>query len=79
MTNTPFTHKLRKRAHEATVVEPNDLGIPFLTVVYRSINGYFKHIPFVFVIPLALVFALLILFIFGVVGVRLVSLLQYGF
>jgi len=79
MTHTPFQIKLQDRVREMRVVEPNDLGIPLLTTLYRSVNVYFKHIPFVFIVPLAFIFALLVLISFGVLGVRIVSLLQYGF
>jgi hypothetical protein len=79
MTKTAFQKTIEKRTREAMAIEPNDLGIPWLTVLYRKINTYFKRIPFLFVVPFAFVFALLVFLIFGVLAVRLVSFLQYGF
>jgi hypothetical protein len=69
----------KKRLKEINIVEPNDLGIPFLTLIYRRINVFFKTIPFVFVVPISIVGATLVVYVFGLLAVRLVSLLQYGF
>ncbi len=70
---------LKKHFKEATIVEPNDLGNPFLTTVYRKINVFFKTAPFLFVIPIALFAATGLVYLFGLLAVRLVSILQYGF
>ncbi|MCX6731299.1 MAG: hypothetical protein NTZ55_05620 [Candidatus Roizmanbacteria bacterium] len=61
------------------VVEPNDLGIPFLTIPYRKINVFFKTAPFIFIVPLSILGAIGLVYLFGILAVRLVSLLQYGF
>jgi len=74
-----FKKKLTNRLHEVIVVEPNDLGVPLLTHYYRKVNGFFKTAPFIFVVPLTLLAALLLVILFGVLAVRLTSLLQYGF
>jgi len=71
--------QLEQYLNELRVVEPNDLGIPFLNSIYRRINGFFKTAPFLFVIPLAFIGAGLLVFVFGYLAIRLVSLLQYGF
>jgi len=70
---------LKKQLIEVNVVEPNDLGIPLLTIIYRKINIFFKTAPFVFVVPISLLVATGLVYIFGLLAVRLASLLQYGF
>ena len=70
---------LKKHLREVGVVEPNDLGIPLLTALYRRVNVFFKTAPFIFVVPLSIVGAVGIVYIFGLLAIRLVSLLQYGF
>ena len=70
---------LRNKLREVYVVEPNDLGFPFLTNIYRKIIIFFKTAPFLIVVPLALFGATGIVYLFGFLAVRLVSLLQYGF
>lgn len=75
--NTPTI--LKKHLKEVSIVEPNDLGIPLLTGLYRKINIFFKTAPFMFVVPLAILGATGLVYIFGLLAVQLVSLLQYGF
>jgi len=70
---------LIKHLKEVNVVEPNDLGIPFLTGFYRKINVFFKTAPFIFVVPISLLGAMGLVYIFNILAIRLVSLLQYGF
>ncbi|OIO75196.1 MAG: hypothetical protein AUJ85_03810 [Elusimicrobia bacterium CG1_02_37_114] len=73
------TRQLQKHLKEIYVVEPNDLGFPLLTFIYRKINIFFKNAPFIFLVPLSFIGATLIVYVFGLLAVRLVSLLQYGF
>lgn len=73
------TALLKKRLKEVNVVEPNDLGIPLLTDIYRKINVFFKTAPFIFIVPLAILGATGLVYLFGILAIRLVSLLQYGF
>ena len=73
------TSILKKHLKEVLIVEPNDLGIPFLTAVYRKINIFFKTAPFIFIVPLSILGATGLVYIFGYLAVRLASLLQYGF
>ena len=70
---------LKKHLKEVMVVEPNDLGIPLLTYLYKKINVFFKTAPFVFVVPISILGATLLVYVFGLLAVRLASLLQYGF
>lgn len=71
--------ELKKHLKDVYVVEPNDLGIPLLTTLYRKINVFFKTAPFLFLVPLSFIGATFIVYMFGLLAVRLVSLLQYGF
>ncbi|MFA5135802.1 MAG: hypothetical protein WC489_00230 [Patescibacteria group bacterium] len=71
--------RLKHRLNEVYNVEPNDLGLPFLTLWYRRVNKYFKRMPFRIVVPASLLGALLLYLIFGYMVVRLASILQYGF
>ena len=70
---------LIKHLKEVNVVEPNDLGIPLLTTLYRKINIFFKTAPFIFVVPISILGAACLVYLFGILAVRLASLLQYGF
>ena len=71
--------QLRRKLNEVYVVEPNDLGLPYLTSFYRKINIFFKRMPFIIVVPASLFGALLLSVFFGYLVVRLTSMLQYGF
>jgi hypothetical protein len=71
--------RLRRKLNEVFVVEPNDLGLPYLTSFYRRINIFFKRMPFIVVIPASLIGTLFLTFFFDYVIVRLTSILQYGF
>ena len=70
---------LKEHLREINIVEPNDLGIPQLTLIYRNMNVFFKTAPFLFIVPLSILGAALLFFLFGYLAVRIVSLLQYGF
>ena len=70
---------LREHLKEVNVVEPNDLGNPLLTNIYRKINIFFKTAPFLIVVPISIICAAFLIYLFGILAVRLVSLLQYGF
>ena len=73
------TRQLKNHLKEVYVVEPNDLGLPILTSCYRKINIFFKTAPFIFLVPISFMGATLVVYVFGLLAVRLVSLLQYGF
>jgi len=70
---------LKKHLRQVSIVEPNDLGMPILTAPYRKINIFFKTAPFIFVVPLSILGAAGLVYVFGLLAVRLASLLQYGF
>lgn len=71
--------RLKKRLNEVFFIESNDLGLPFLTNVYKILTARFKIAPFIIIIPLSFIFTGLFYLIFGKLIVRIVSLLQYGF
>ena len=70
---------LKKKLKEIYLIQPNDLGNPYLTKIYKKITPYFKVMPFIIVVPISLLFAFLMYFVFGPLIVKLASLLQYGF
>jgi hypothetical protein len=74
-----FKKQLQEHLREVRIVEPNDLGVPLLTLYYRKVNKFFKTAPFIFVVPLTLLSAALLVVLFGVLAIQLTSLLQYGF
>jgi hypothetical protein len=71
--------QLQQYLDELRMVEPNDLGIPALTDIYRSVNAFFKTAPFLFIVPISLLGAGFLVYLFGFLAIRLASLLQYGF
>jgi len=71
--------RLKKKLDEIYVIEPNNLGARFLNDIYKRINIYFKTAPFIVIVPLSFIIAILIYLVFGFLLVRLVSILQYGF
>ncbi len=74
-----FDSQLKILYRESRIVEPNDLGIPLLTHIYRNINRFFKTAPFIIVVPLTLIVSALLVYVFGSLVIKAVSLLQYGF
>jgi len=77
MTSSVF--QLKVRLQDSTIVEPNEFSLPFITHLYRKINRFFKTAPFIFVIPISILTSALIVYAFGLLAVKFVSLLQYGF
>lgn len=75
----PFNYRLQERLKEVYVLEPNDLGSPFLTDLYHRISKFFKTMPFIFIIPASFLTVFLLYVLFGAYIVKLVSTLQYGF
>ncbi len=74
-----FNLRLKKKLDEVFFIEPNNLGLKFLTDLYKFLTARFKTAPFIIIIPLSLIFAGSLYLIFGRLMVRLVTLLQYGF
>ena len=71
--------RLKKKLDEVFFVEPNDLGIDFLTYYFRKTTAYLKIVPFIYIIPFTFLISTLLYFILGKLLVRLVTMLQYGF
>lgn len=72
-------YRLRQKLDEVYAVVPNDLGSPVLTGYYHRITKFLKTMPFLYVIPISLMGALILYILFGSLVIKLVSLLQYGF
>jgi hypothetical protein len=71
--------KLKHKVNEVFFLEPVDLGLQPLTKLYKMITHPLKTMPFIFIIPLSFLLAVVFYFLFGYLVVRLTSLLQYGF
>lgn len=71
--------KFFKKMDEVFFLEPNNLGSQTLTNFYHSMTSLLKRMPFMVILPLALLVALLFFLNFREMVVRIVTLLQYGF
>jgi hypothetical protein len=69
----------QKKLNEVFYLEPNNLGMGFLTNLYKRIVAHFKVAPFIIIIPFSFIFAGVAYFLLGYLLIKLVSLLQYGF
>lgn len=69
---------LQEQLQEIFALEPNDLSLPPLTRMYKITTGRLKTMPFLYVVPLAFIFAIVLYILFGQLVIKLVSLLQYG-
>jgi len=69
----------QKRLNEVFLLEPNNLGVGFLTNLYKKIVARFKVAPFIILIPTSFMISALAYLVFGYLLINLVSLLQYGF
>lgn len=72
-------YRLKRKLNEVFYVEPNDLGISFLTSLYKRLTAFLKTMPFIFIVPLSLIAGIIFYLILNRLLVRLVTLLQYGF
>lgn len=70
---------LKKRLNETYSLPINNLNLSWLNQLFKIFTSPLKSFPFKIVIPFSFVFALLLYLIFGLLVIRLVSLLQYGF
>jgi len=71
--------RMKQKLNEVFSVEPNDLGINFLTYYFKKITVYLKVAPFFYVIPIAFLASIFLYFVLGRFLVKLVTVLQYGF
>lgn len=74
-----INYRMKQKLNEVFSVEPNDLGIDFLTIYFKKLTFYLKTAPFIFVIPSTIIIALILYFLFGRLLVGLVTILQYGY
>lgn len=70
---------LKKKLDEVYSIEPNNLGLGFLTSFYKSLTSRFKTSPYAIIIPLSFLVSLIGYLFLGYLLIKLVSLLQYGF
>jgi hypothetical protein len=70
---------MKQKMNEVFLVEPNELGINYLTIYFKKITAYLKTMPFVYIIPLTLFVSIFSYFILGRFLIKLVTVLQYGF
>lgn len=71
--------RLSAKLHEVFIVEPNDLGHPFLTFWYKRTTKFLKTMPFLYIVPMSFMLALLMYAVSGFIVVKLTSVLQAGF
>lgn len=76
---TEINLRMKQKLNEVFSVEPSDLGINFLTFYFKKITSHLKTAPFIFVIPSAVIIALILYFLFGRLLVGLATILQYGY
>jgi hypothetical protein len=71
--------KLKNKVNEVYFIPPNDLGFVPLTKLYKLFTRPLKTAPFIIIIPLSFLAAIVGYYVFGYLIVRLASILQYGF
>ncbi|VVA44056.1 conserved hypothetical protein [Candidatus Roizmanbacteria bacterium] len=71
--------RMKQKMNEVFSVEPNELGVSFLTNYFKKITAYLKIMPFVYIIPVTFLISIFLYFILGRFLIKLVTVLQYGF
>jgi len=71
--------RMKQKLNEVFSVEPNDLGVGFMTNYFRKITAYLKIMPFVYIIPVTFLASIFLYFVLGRFLIKLVTILQYGF
>jgi hypothetical protein len=71
--------RLKRKMDEVFSIEPNELGINFLTTYFKKLTIYLKVVPFVYIIPLTFITSIFLYFVLGRFLIKLVTVLQYGF
>lgn len=71
--------RMKQKLNEVFSVEPNDLGVGFLTLYFKKITAYFKVIPFVYIIPFTFLISLILYLLLGRLLIRVATIMQYGF
>lgn len=71
--------RLKRKMNEVFSIEPNELGVNFLTSYFKKLTAYLKVAPFVYIIPLTFILSIFLYFVLGRFLIKLVTVLQYGF
>ncbi|EKE14256.1 MAG: hypothetical protein ACD_12C00603G0001 [uncultured bacterium] len=71
--------RLKRKMNEVFSIEPNELGVNFLTSYFKKLTAYLKVTPFVYIIPLTFIISIFLYFVLGRFLIKLVTVLQYGF
>ena len=71
--------RLKRKMDEVFSIEPNELGVNFLTSYFKKWTAYLKVAPFIYIIPLTFILSIFLYFALGRVLIKLVTVLQYGF
>ncbi|MFA5770023.1 MAG: hypothetical protein WC894_00830 [Patescibacteria group bacterium] len=71
--------RLKRKMNEVFSIEPNELGVNFLTSHFKKLTAYLKVAPFIYIIPLTFILAIFLYFVLGRFLIKLVTVLQYGF
>lgn len=71
--------RMKQKMNEVFSVEPNELGVSFLTNYFKKTTAYLKIMPFVYIIPVTFLISIFLYFVLGRFLIKLVTVLQYGF
>lgn len=71
--------RMKQKLNEVFSIEPNNLGVNYLTHYFKKITVYFKIAPFVYIIPITFLVSISLYFLLGRFLIKLVTVLQYGF
>mgnify|MGYP001581769386 CR=1 FL=1 len=71
--------RMKQKMNEVFSIEPNNLGVNFLTIYFKKITAYLKIAPFIYIIPFTILTALILYLFLGRLLVNLVTILQYGY
>lgn len=75
----PAELRLKRKLNEVFSIEPNDLGVGWLTASYKKATTFLKTMPFIVIVPFSIMVGIVLYLLLGRFLVRLASILQYGF
>ena len=70
---------LKKYYKDVYSIPPNTLGNPILTKLYKICTYQLKNFPFKLVVPISVLITILSFGLFGILIIRVVTILQFGF
>lgn len=79
MYHSSISHKIDQEFQRIFSIQPNDLGHKHLTSLYKFFTGPLKNLPFIYLIPLSVLFSVMVYIVLGNLVVKVVNILQYGF